>query len=673
MFLLLSIIALTSRYIDNEVHSVEKEFKYHIELIGLLEYINTVKYKQMTLFAYAMKAERIKNDIISERQIRKDIETESIMYINTIKTIKSVFDNKNIQEVFKIDTAFLNNIIDDVIKSGELFLEIIEKKVVYKNLDEYENKIYELSQSIVDRMNELSEIINLTVITASTDLTQGQMKLKNQVNRSFYVSILISSLTMTVLIIAFIIFSKRLLRQIKESVSFAGRIEQNEFSYRINSTDKDELGLLFHALDRMASQLENYTKKISDKNKKLHNEVEVRKKAEMELKKLQSLLLNIINSMPSILAGIDLKGQITHWNKEAEKITGVTVEKALGKYIYEILPDFFDEMNKIKKSISERKPLTEHKVEKTSGNNTTYEDITIYPLITNGIEGAVIRIDDITGRVKLEEMMIQTEKMLSIGGLAAGMAHEINNPLAGIIQNIQILKNRLSGDSIKDTAAAEECGTSMENIKKFNEKREIFEIIESVMSAGKRASQIVNNMLSFARKSSAVFTDCKISDLLDKSIDLAMNDYDLMKKYDFRSINITRIYDKSLPVIFCDQSKIQQVFLNILKNGAEAMHDKFSAGKDAQPEFIIKTGRLNEKYIKIEIKDNGPGMDENTVKKIFEPFFTTKPADSGTGLGLSISYFIITENHKGSLSVESKKGEGSNFIITLPIRTMQNE
>jgi len=134
MFLLLSIIALTSRYIDNEVHSVEKEFKYHIELIGLLEYINTVKYKQMTLFAYAMKAERIKNDIISERQIRKDIETESIMYINTIKTIKSVFDNKNIQEVFKIDTAFLNNIIDDVIKSGELFLEIIEKKVVYKNL-----------------------------------------------------------------------------------------------------------------------------------------------------------------------------------------------------------------------------------------------------------------------------------------------------------------------------------------------------------------------------------------------------------------------------------------------------------------------------------------------------------------------------------------------------------
>ncbi len=125
---------------------------------------------------------------------------------------------------------------------------------------------------------------------------------------------------------------------------------------------------------------------------------------------------------------------------------------------------------------------------------------------------------------------------------------------------------------------------------------------------------------------------------------------------------------ENLPDILCEAGKIQQVILNILRNGAEAMQTEAEQEKGKTPHFVLRLAHEQETgRVRIEIEDNGPGMDEAARKRVFEPFFTTKPVGVGTGLGLSVSYFIITENHGGEMSVESTPGEGTTFIISLPL------
>jgi signal transduction histidine kinase len=262
--------------------------------------------------------------------------------------------------------------------------------------------------------------------------------------------------------------------------------------------------------------------------------------------------------------------------------------------------------------------------------------------------------------------MIQSEKMLSVGGLAAGMAHEINNPLAGMLQTANVMSSRLN-ISRKNTAnkeAAEKAGTTLQVIESYMELRGIPSMIEKINESGRRIAAIVNNMLSFARKSEDVFSTYDIPFLLDKTLKLAETDYDFKKQYDFKQINILKEYAENIPHLPCDISKIQQVFLNILRNGAQAMQ----SAKISDPQLIIRVFiKDNEKKLTIEIEDNGPGISNEIKSKIFEPFFTTKPIGVGTGLGLSVSYFIITETHNGDLYVESNNDRGSKFIIKLPI------
>lgn len=395
-----------------------------------------------------------------------------------------------------------------------------------------------------------------------------------------------------------------------------------------------------------------------------------RKRDEEELRRLRNLLSNIINSMPSVLVGVDMEGRVTHWNREAEKRTGVKADEARGHTLADVFPQLAGEMEKVVQAIREREPLKDEKVASEFDGEARYADITVYPLTSNGIEGAVIRVDDITERVRIEEMMIQSEKMLSIGGLAAGMAHEINNPLAGILQNVQVIRNRFKSDLMKNNEVAESCGTTIEVIENYVKDRGIFSMIESVMESGRRASRIVDNMLSFSRKSDSSFSPHNLAVLLDKTVELASNDYDLKKRYDFRQIEIVREYEHNVPEVFCEASKIQQVFLNLLKNGAQAMAEK--KGRGEKPRFILRV-MIENGMIRVDIEDNGPGMDEMTRKRIFEPFFTTKGVGLGTGLGLSVSYFIITENHNGRMTVDSVPGKGTNFIIHLPLERSGND
>jgi PAS domain S-box-containing protein len=398
-----------------------------------------------------------------------------------------------------------------------------------------------------------------------------------------------------------------------------------------------------------------------------------RKRATEELRRLRKLLSSIVNSMPSVLVGVDNEGKVTQWNREAERATGVGGDEAQGQPLERVFPRLKAEMAKVREAIRSHQAQMETKVPREVDGETRYEDITVYPLSANGIEGAVIRVDDVTERVRIEEMMIQTEKMLSMGGLAAGMAHEINNPLAGILQNIQVIRDRISLDLPKNKRTAEECGTKMEAIQLYMERRNILKMIEAVLESGRRAAQIVDNMISFSRKGGSRLAPHNLCELLDKTIDLASSDYDLKKKYDFRQIEIIREYDPSMPKVPCERGQIQQVFLNLLKNGAQAMAER-EGGKEQgakrekgeTPRFRLRVMQESDTAC-IEIEDNGPGMLEEVRKRVFEPFFSTKGVGAGTGLGLSVSYFIVTENHNGSMSVESTPGTGTKFIIRLPL------
>jgi len=396
----------------------------------------------------------------------------------------------------------------------------------------------------------------------------------------------------------------------------------------------------------------------------IHRDITENIAAEKETRRLQNLLGNIVDSMPSILVGIDDAGRVTQWNRRAEEETGIKAAAAAGRKIGDVFPRLADEIENIRLAMRERRPQHDAKKPYRDGTETRYEDVTVYPLTSNGVQGAVIRVDDVTERVRLEEMMIQSEKMMSVGGLAAGMAHEINNPLAGIMQNTQIARNRLSGASPADERVAAECGTTLEAIKAFHAKRGLISILEAALESGSRAAKIVNNMLSFSRTGDASLTRQNLADLLDATIELAQSDYDLKRKHDFRKIEIIRDYATDTPQVLCAGSKIQQVFLNILKNGAEAM-----TAWDERPappcfQLLVKP---EDAMVRVEIQDNGPGMDAKVRKRVFEPFYTTKSGEGGTGPGLSVSYFIITDNHHGSMTVDSEPGKGARFIIRLPV------
>ncbi len=386
-------------------------------------------------------------------------------------------------------------------------------------------------------------------------------------------------------------------------------------------------------------------------------------RAEQEALLVRLYLKNVINLMPTILIGTDRDGVVSLWNEQATIILGVSSEAAHGQQLVDILPSLAPEQEKARQAIQDGKLCSETRVRRNLSDGIRYWDIQIYPLTLQDLESAIIIIDDVTEQIQMERVMIQSEKMMSVGGLAAGMAHEINNPLAAILQNIQVISRRLSSGVPQNIPAAEQSGISLEKLGVYLELRRIPAMIEAVIEAGGRVADIIQDMLSFSRSDDSLDTlkdEVDIHDLLAQSLSFARKDH---VHYDFKRILIQEEF-KEIPLVQCSKSQIQQVLLNIFKNGAEAMTswDEMTA----TPKFIIRTCPV-DRFVRIEIEDNGPGVPEEVQKHIFEPFFTTKKVGVGTGLGLSISYYIITQNHSGTLDLVSSPGNGCKFIIELPV------
>lgn len=389
------------------------------------------------------------------------------------------------------------------------------------------------------------------------------------------------------------------------------------------------------------------------------------KNAEADRIHLQNLLAGIINSMPSMLVGIDRGKRINQWNLQAEKSTRLGRQQVMGRNIFRVLPFLSSCAELVEQTLCGGGINKVEKMLIFHEGRSIYTDVTIYPLEDAENGGGVIRIDDITEKVRVENIMIQTEKMMSVGGLAAGMAHEINNPLGGIIQGAQNISRRLDTRLEHNLEAARESGLDMEVLGRYLEKRNILKILEGIRLNGVRAARIVNNMLQFSRTGVSEHQPCDLLRLMERALELASNDYDLKKKYDFRHITIERQYHPGLKVIRCSETEIEQVLLNLLKNAAYSMAG--GPTPTAHPAIVLRAYPEGDMAV-VEVEDNGPGMDGGVAKRIFEPFFTTRPPGEGTGLGLSVSYFIVTENHGGQIYVDTQPGHGARFVIKLPVK-----
>lgn len=282
----------------------------------------------------------------------------------------------------------------------------------------------------------------------------------------------------------------------------------------------------------------------------------------------------------------------------------------------------------------------------------------------NGAMTIIGMAHDITERLRIEEIMTQTEKMIMISGMAAGMAHEINNPLGAILQHAQNIERRVSADIPANLKAAAEVGVSLDLVRAYLQKRGILDFIGHIRTAGMRASDLISNMLHFSRRNDAGAVYVNLSSFLERVVMLAGSDYDMKKKYNFSRIELQRIYADNLPPVRMVEVELEQVLLNILINAAQAM-----AGSEMQrvPRIVLRT-RMSGEMVAVDIEDNGPGMDEATRVRIFEPFFSTKEVGVGTGLGLPVAYAIVTKGHHGSIEVVSRPGEGSCFTVKLPLK-----
>nr|WP_132677843.1 HAMP domain-containing sensor histidine kinase [Pseudomonas aeruginosa] len=466
---------------------------------------------------------------------------------------------------------------------------------------------------------------------------------------------------------------------------------EENYALRAQRGNGDEIGRLADAFNTMLTRIEareQQLKRARDdaqeaveqaqslaeetrrSNRKLELEVQVRSKIEKKLTGFQHYLNSIIDSMPSALIAVDEQLYVTQWNQEASQLSGTSLDDAVNQPVFLAFPSLKPFLPQLTRAAEKHSVERVERVTWALIDTPRHYALTFYPLMGGTGRGAVIRIDDITQRLSLEEVMVQSEKMLSVGSLAAGMAHEINNPLGAILHNVQNIKRRLSPELAKNVELAAEVGVPLEDINHYLDGRDIPRLLEGIQHAGSRAAKIVTHMLAFSRRSHRQMTACELPALLEQAVEIAGNDFDLAEGFDFKSLQIVHEFDPNLGPVPVIANEVEQVLLNLLKNAAQAIHQRDDEEEGEQGRIVLRT-RLTPPWAEVQVEDNGSGMPELVRKRIFEPFFTTKEVGQGTGLGLSVSYFIITNNHKGQMEVRSELGRGTCFSIRLPLESSE--
>ena len=379
--------------------------------------------------------------------------------------------------------------------------------------------------------------------------------------------------------------------------------------------------------------LSNYVA-IAIENSRLYSSLQ-RKVNEYE--RLKEFSENIVESINVGILAADLNDTVESWNSQIESLTGIKRDEAIGRRLQDLLPiDLCEKFNEVRghegvhniyKAILSptRKTVSASKIADSVVN------IAITPLISKDLEqiGRLIIFDDVTDRDDLERRLVQADKLSSIGLLAAGVAHEVNTPLAVISTYAQMLAKQVDGDDHKS------------------------KLLEKIAKQTFRASEIVNSLLNFSRTSTTEFVEVDLNKVVKETLSLI--DHQLQRSSVASRLNL---WDGPA-VIRGNPGKLQQVFLNLILNARDAMQD----GGTLNLRTWTEAG-----FAHVEVADTGEGISPEHLARIYDPFFTTKGSKKGTGLGLSITYGIVQE-HNGIIEVESTPGIGTRFRLEFPMTT----
>ncbi len=487
---------------------------------------------------------------------------------------------------------------------------------------------------------------------------QSKSVYDKQIRNKIDILIFITVILVFVIIIMALVFGYFITLPLKDLTETSRKIASGDTSARCKVRSSDEIGSFANTFNIMADEIDSFTKNMYSKNEELNNEIEIRIRTEAELKRIQSLFMTIIDSMPSLLMFVDKSGIVTLWNNEASKRTGIVQSEAAGRSIDELLPEFKGEMGVIREVIANNSPYNRHNIEHKIGTKTFFFDLTIYPIVTDWIKGAVIRVDDVTERHNMEELMLRSQNMISISWLAAGMAHEINNPLSIISQAAQNLKRKLDVNDRMNVDAAAAIGIDIRDINRYANDRKITDYVEYINSGAMRSAKILSKLIEFTNLRELSKKNACIHEIIEGILN------DIRAEFT-ESGNIQIIYkeESEIPEMAVSIDELKNALTNVIRNGIQAIEDL------GEPGGVIKIKSYKQHdFAIIEISDNGVGINKGIQNSIFEPFFTTRQVGSGTGLGLTIAYFIITKTHNGSIDfLENPDGRGTTFVIKLPI------
>jgi PAS domain S-box-containing protein len=352
-----------------------------------------------------------------------------------------------------------------------------------------------------------------------------------------------------------------------------------------------------------------------------------------EYERLKDFNENIVESISVGVLAVDLEDRIESWNSQMEVMYALPRSQVLGQKLSEVCPAaFMEEFYRVRQNPGIHN-LYKFRL-RTPAADTRIANIAIAPLVTRkfNVIGRLIIVDDITERMELESQLSQAEKMSSIGVLAAGVAHEVNTPLAVISSYAQMLTKHVNGDA------------------------KVGDLLDKITRQTFRASEIVNNLLNFSRTSATEFTDVNVNRIISETLNL------LEHQLKTSRIKVETDFYPALPMIHGNPGKLQQVFLNLFLNAKDAM-----AGSGGTLRIVTSNGSA----VQIRVGDTGPGIAPEHINKIYDPFFTTKTSpregqSRGTGLGLSVTYGIIQE-HAGKIRVESLPGRGATFFLEFPL------
>jgi len=367
---------------------------------------------------------------------------------------------------------------------------------------------------------------------------------------------------------------------------------------------------------------------IAIQNARLYASLE-QKMAEYE--RLKDFNENIVESINVGVLAVDLDDRVESWNSQMEVMYALPRWQALGRSLGEVFPPMF-----VEEFYRVRQHPGIHNLYKfglgTKAGEIRTINVAIAPLVTKkfSVIGRLIIMDDITERVELEAQLSQSDKLSSIGLLAAGVAHEVNTPLAVISSYAQMLAKQVQGDAQKSA------------------------LLEKITRQTFRASEIVNNLLNFSRTGGTEFTEVDVNKVISDTLALLEHQFKTSK------IKVQDDLFRQLPRIDGNPGRLQQVFLNLFLNAKDAM---VSGG-------TLRVSTSNGEGVSVMVSDTGAGIAPEHIRKIYDPFFTTKASRDGqargTGLGLSVTYGIIQE-HAGKIRVESHPGAGTTFYLDFPL------